>query len=86
MDEINENGYIKGALHLDFFSPDLNQKIALLDVKKPYFAYCRSGMRSGKFAVLLESSNFERVFSLNNGFAGWAKDNFPVEVNSKEPI
>ncbi len=40
MDEIKKNGYVKDAVHLDFYSEDLDAKIDKMDKAQKYFIYC----------------------------------------------
>ena len=72
--EIN-NGFIKGALFVNFFDDDFTQKIIKkLDKNKPVYLYCRSGNRSGKAALILQEKGFN-AFNVLGGYNQWKKEN-----------
>jgi len=66
-----QEGYIKGALNMDFKAPEFKILIAGMDKNKPYFVYCLSGMRSGKAADLMRESGFTHVTTLEGGIKAW---------------
>ena len=66
-----QNVYIKGAINMDFQRPEFKLLIAGLDKEKPYFVYCKSGMRSGKAADLMRDSGFKNVKTLEGGLNAW---------------
>ena len=41
-------GYIEGAINVNFFDKDFNAQMAKLNMDKELYIYCRSGNRSGK--------------------------------------
>ena len=77
-DEMN-NGYIKGAVQVDFLAKDAEKKIDALDKNKTYYIYCQSGGRSADAAEYMEKHNFKRVYTLEKGFSDWSSKGYPVE-------
>lgn len=73
------DGYIKGALFLDYLAKDSEKQIAKLDKNKTYYVYCRSGKRSLDCAQYMEKQGFKRVYNLEKGFSDWAQKGMPVE-------
>lgn len=81
-----QNGYIKGAINMDFQRPEFKLLIAGLDKEKPYFVYCKSGMRSGKAADLMRDGGFENVKTLEGGLNAWRSAGLStVEPKPTEP-
>jgi phage shock protein E len=78
-DEINNKGYIKGSLQLDFLAKDSEKQIDKLDKNKTYYVYCAAGGRSGDAAEYMEKHGFKRVYNLEKGFSDWASKGMPVE-------
>lgn len=58
-------GYIKGAINIDYRSPDFQTKILALDKTKTYYVYCevggqkRDGCRIHEVAGFLQGGYFE---------------------------
>ena len=72
-----EQGHIPGAGHLD--------RQALLelaeegDPEKAYLIYCYKGNSSQAAAQMLADEGFDKIFSLNGGFAEW-QETFPNHI------
>ncbi len=64
-------GKIKGAMEMDFFATDFNQKLLSLDRNKSYFIYCRSGNRSGQACGMMSEAGFKNLFNLAGGMIAW---------------
>lgn len=73
------NGYIKGALFLDYLAKDSEARIDKLDKTKTYYVYCRSGKRSADCAAYMEAHGFKKVYNLEGGIVDWEKKGFPIE-------
>jgi len=71
-------GYIEGALDLDFNSEDFQIKIEALDKSKIYAVYCRSGNRSGRTIELMDSLGFQNICHLEGGMIDWVKKGMPT--------
>ena len=69
--EYNE-GHIAHAVNIDFLAQDsFVQKIAALDKAQSVYLYCRSGNRSGKAALQLDSLGFKHIYDLEGGYTEW---------------
>jgi rhodanese-related sulfurtransferase len=73
-----KNGRIPGALAIDFFGPEFETSIHALDKQKVYLLYCAGGGRSAETAELMAKSGFKRIYNLEQGFNGWAKQKMPI--------
>jgi rhodanese-related sulfurtransferase len=56
-EEIAE-GYIQGAVFVDFKSDDFNEKVQELDKAADYVVHCRSGQRSEKAIAIMTELGF----------------------------
>ncbi len=72
------NGKIKGALHIDYYSPDFTSQLAKLDRSKPLFLYCASGARSRNARRKIEALGFTEVYNLQGGINAWQNSGFPT--------
>ncbi len=75
--EVNE-GYIKGARHLDFFDSSFKSRLSEFDKSKTYYVYCKSGGRSSKTVELMQEMGFANVYNVVGGFSAWVKSNYPI--------
>ena len=67
-----EEGYINGALNIDFRKDDfLKQAELQLNKEKPVALYCRTGRRSKNAAKQLTKIGFKTVVNLDGGYLGW---------------
>ena len=67
-----QQGYIEGAVLINFFDPDFVTKVSTrFDKNKPLYIYCAVGGRSNKAAKKLISEGFESVYDLKGGFNKW---------------
>ena len=57
-------GHIKGALLIDFFSEEFKTNLKKLDKKSPIYVYCKSGGRSGKTSEILADMGFTKIVDL----------------------
>lgn len=76
-----KDGYIDGAVNIDFKADDFETRISELDKSKTYYLYCASGVRSGKAATVMLDQGFNTVYSLNGGFNEWKKKKLPYIQN-----
>ena len=70
--EFNE-GHIDGAINIDWFSDDFNQRVASFDKKKIIYVYCKLGGRSLKSQARLKELGFTHVINLEGGYDGYIK-------------
>ena len=70
------DGYIEGALNIDYFSATFSDEISKLGLEKSALVYCRSGNRSSKSMKIMYDLGFKEVYNLIDGIKGWkAKNN-----------
>ena len=67
-----QQGYIEGAVLINFFDPDFVTKVSTrFDKNKPLYIYCAVGGRSNKAAKKLIAVGFDSVYDLKGGFTKW---------------
>lgn len=71
-------GYINNASMINFYDPDFERKINLMDKSKEIYVYCRSGGRSSKAANILLNNGFTKVYNLDGGIMAWQGSNLPL--------
>jgi rhodanese-related sulfurtransferase len=78
-------GYIRGAVLLDYHAPDFRERFAELDRAATIFLYCRSGNRSSSALELADRLGFGRVFELQGGIRAWTAAGLPLVVDGADP-
>lgn len=78
-------GQIPGASNVDVHDPSFEQKVKLLDRKRPLFVYCAAGSRSREAAERLAALGFSQVYDLAGGMTAWKGAGLPVELPSDAP-
>ena len=71
-------GHLEGAKLIDFYNANFMQKMSNLDKNKDLYIYCRSGNRSGKAAIKLESIGFPKIYDLEGGIIVWNRNRMKV--------
>jgi rhodanese-related sulfurtransferase len=66
-------GFIKSAKNIDYFSDNFKTQFQELDKEKPLYIYCRSGGRSGKASKILKELGFKEIYDLKGGYLAWSK-------------
>lgn len=66
-------GHIPNATNLNYNDPNFAQNVNALDKSKTYLVYCKSGVRSGNAANLMQSSGFNTIYTLQGGIMGWSE-------------
>ncbi|MFM9052084.1 MAG: thioredoxin domain-containing protein [Bacteroidota bacterium] len=74
-------GGIPGASTIDFYDPEFETRINLMDKSKSIYVYCHAGGRSAKAAQLLINNGFAHVYNLQGGMTAWEEKGLPVEVS-----
>jgi len=64
-------GYIKGAVNVNFKKRTFPDYINAIAKDKPVAVYCRSANRSGKAAIIMQSLGFKNVYDLDGGVKAW---------------
>ena len=74
-DEVEEEGIIPNAVHIDIYrGQEFINEIEALDKNKTYYVYCRSGNRSGQACAIMTQLGFEKTNNLLGGFSEWTGD------------
>lgn len=74
-----DEGHVKDALHIDFYSPDFSQHLLALDPNKSYMVYCAVGGRSSKAVDMMEKLGFKQLYGVSEGFPALKNAGVPVE-------
>ena len=64
-------GYIEGAILIDYKASDFQASISALNRNITYLIYCRSGNRSGKASIIMDSLGFKKIYDLKGGYMNW---------------
>lgn len=75
-----KDGYIKGAININYQGDNFASEIAKLDKTKPTYVYCRSGGRSAEACSYMANQNFTKLFDLDGGFTAWSHYKKPIEI------
>ncbi len=62
-------GHAPGALQIDYYRKNFQQRLDKLNKNKTYFIYCKSGRRSGHTLRIMESLGFREVYNLAGGWS-----------------
>jgi rhodanese-related sulfurtransferase len=64
-----QQGYIEGAVNIDYWDPDFEQKVkATLDKTMITIVYCAAGGRSEMACKLLSNKGFKLLYDLQGGY------------------
>ncbi|MFZ2285319.1 MAG: rhodanese-like domain-containing protein [Lutibacter sp.] len=77
-----ENGHIKDAEQLNYYSFSFKENLLLLPKDKPIYLYCRTGYRSGKTAEILKANGYRNVYDLQYGLKDWELKGFPISKDA----
>ena len=70
-----KEGAIDGALNIDYFQQETFEKeFEKLDKTIPIYIYCKSGNRSQKSSVILNTMGFNEIYELKGGYTAWANN------------
>jgi rhodanese-related sulfurtransferase len=64
-------GFIEGAVNINFHDANFREQVAKLDKNIPVFVYCRSGGRSQKAMEVLKELGFSVVYELQGGYMNY---------------
>ncbi len=70
-DEFN-SGHIPGAVNIDYYSDDFEQKVQQLKAHDSVLVYCASGRRSAASAEVLKKAGFSYIGNLKGGYNKWS--------------
>lgn len=74
-----EQGYIEGAVFIDYFDENFQQELETLDRDKEYLVYCKSGGRSNDAAVRMLEMGFKKVYDLEGGIIAWMENGYEMK-------
>lgn len=66
-------GHIEGAQNINYWGDDFEAAIEKLDKKRPVMLYCKTGVRSGKAAAVMQKLGFTALYNLEGGYLNWQK-------------
>jgi len=72
------NGFIKGAINIDFWGKGFVDSVSQLDKDRIYLVYCASGVRSGGAMKKMRSLGFRKIYNMRGGMFGWRAARLPV--------
>jgi rhodanese-related sulfurtransferase len=75
------DGYIAGAVNLNFNAADFEGRLDSLDKSRDYMLYCAKGVRSDKAAARMKELGFTSVSTLEGGLDAWAAAGLPLQTN-----
>lgn len=65
-------GHLGNALNVDFLDPETFYiEVNNLNKERPVYLYCRSGNRSGKATLKLDSLGFKSIYDLKGGYINY---------------
>ena len=67
-------GSIKYSYNIDFQKSEFIDNLNLLDKKKAYIIYCKSGNRSEKASLIMKSLGFKVIYHYKKGYQDWVED------------
>lgn len=72
------NGFIKGAINIDFWGKGFVDSVTKLDKSRIYMVYCASGMRSSGAMKKMRTLGFQQIYNMKGGMFGWRAARLPV--------
>jgi thioredoxin 1 len=79
------NGFVAGAVNIDYNNESFANQVSALNKTSPYFVYCLSGGRSSRAAEYMRSNGFKNVYELKGGILAWQKNNLPLTTQKAVP-
>ena len=70
------DGYIEGAINLDYFNESFSDVLGILDTNKTYLVYCGVGGRSGQSLAMMKELEFKEVYNMVGGLSKWKEEGF----------
>ncbi|MBP2830757.1 rhodanese-like domain-containing protein [Aquimarina sp. U1-2] len=65
------DGYIDGAINIDYRNENFEDLIAKVDKSKPVAVYCGRGGRSGQCSAYMRKAGFKKIYDLDGGITEW---------------
>jgi rhodanese-related sulfurtransferase len=65
-------GHLPGAILIDVMQPEeFKKRVSVLDKRKRFLVYCRSGKRSNTAKLIMKGLGFKKLVDLQNGYSQW---------------
>ena len=77
-EEYNE-GHLSGAINIDYKADNFEAALGQLDKDKPYYIYCKSGVRSGNTVTKMQKMGFTQVYNMDGGVEAWKAEGLPLQ-------
>ncbi len=74
-----KEGHLAHSINIDYKADDFKKVIAQLDRNKPYFVYCKAGVRSQKATEIMRNLGFTQLYNLNGGIDAWRAEGLPLQ-------
>lgn len=72
------NGFIKGAINIDFWGKGFVDSVTKLDKSRIYLVYCASGVRSSGAMKKMRSIGFQKIYNMKGGMFVWRAAKLPL--------
>ncbi len=66
-----EDGFIEGAINIDYRADDFSEKVNLLNKDLKYLVYCQSSIRSTKAVAKMKELGFVTLYNMEGGYRDW---------------
>jgi rhodanese-related sulfurtransferase len=70
---------LAGAVNIDFYADDFEDRLAELDRGTDYVLYCRTGNRTSVAREIMRQLGFESVHEIDGGIVNWYETGLPIE-------
>ncbi len=72
-------GHLAHSINIDYKADDFKKVVAQLDKNRPYFVYCKAGVRSQKATNIMRNLGFTQLYNLDGGIDAWKAEGLPVQ-------
>jgi rhodanese-related sulfurtransferase len=73
-----DQGYVEGAVLIDYYLPNFEDELKRLDKNKAYLVYCRTARRSDDAVLIMKKMGFREVYNMVGGIVGWIAAKLPL--------
>lgn len=70
---------LAGAVNIDFYADDFQDRLAELDKGTDYVLYCRTGNRTSTAREMMRDLGFSSVHEVDGGIVNWYESGLPIE-------
>jgi len=71
-------GFIEGAINIDYYSATFEDELDSIDKNKTYLIYCQRGNRSRVTLNAMEGLKFREVYDIKGGIEAWLAEGLLV--------